>query len=1029
MRRIAILSLVCLATAAQAAEYAQDFDKPLDPAEWTLHGAGKATARVDDGTLRLDMSSLTPGKHAWADLRLAIQAPCTIVWDQQLARDSAHCYTTGIALRDPLGGCVPLGLTGQPMNHVVNLPRGRTDTPLTPGEWYRFTLVIPAARKATLTVVNRRTGRVVVRTPAPLYHLNGTTWWLSFYHNQPRNEPPDAFDQDRGISRFDNLRITAASIRGAEMATYRDAKLRAMDTRTPMTFNRATTWLPLPHTVLAYDRAATLHLTGTQQAASWQANRLCTVESKDATSTTFARPNDLDGADHAAIRSLQWCIRQHPILEYDLTPHAGACSLKITLVCPYLGDGIEVLRTTPTAKPQHGTLDLAKVYRERGLDTHQFAEIGVFVAQHRPPDKAAKQGTADISLKLTGPGALVTTPPVVRTADRASEGVRIHAVLAGANGQPDPKATATAHLGHRSVRMTATGQTGVLAATLTGLDVGTHTVRLLARDAAGHTFENTLRVTITDGDFATWSPKHTAYRLRSGRVLPTLLGDLYAWVPMFDAASVNRRVIPSHAEWQKLTPEQQANVRLMKLRTLNRAEIRTQLESYAARGVRVIRLVPNVSPHEAYLDAGGHVSMHGLESLLLVLDECRLLGLRAVINVFHYPYWSSGTGHYPPWQQYIDAGYRDQGAFTGDTMAPMLRRYLAELLACLRDDPAVLAYSLTGENDQSHGAPWINAMFDYVRTCDPNHPITQEQGGGPQSGGGVPWGYDAFKPTKSAGLGFRTYYTDGSPSDAYMMACARFYRATPPAFTAEVCSGPGWHGGFVRNWTHPDFITKWRDTCWAALLGQQTMAVAWAAPWAMDECRVPQMCAEQIDWTAFRRITPAVALLAPKVDRAAMRRLCQYEAALARLGVDCDYVWPERQPDAARLYPVVLDAREAFVDPVIPAKVLDTLPVTVSDGYSVSFLLSDDRRQMLAYVRNTAEYKLSPGYGHGTKELHRQRTRSSPLTIGLRLFPTGCRYRLYDLDTRRQVREGPCEGHARIDLGETNHDFAIVVTP
>ena len=513
-------------------------------------------------------------------------------------------------------------------------------------------------------------------------------------------------------------------------------------------------------------------------------------------------------------------------------------------------------------------------------------------------------------------------------------------------------------------------------------------------------------------------------------MLPTLLGDLYAWVPMLDAQSVKRRVIPSHADWLKLTPEQRARVGLVKLRTLNRAEIRTQLQSYYSRGVRVIRLAPNVSPHEAYLDAGGHVSMHGLESLLAVLDECRRLGLKAVINVFHYPYWSPGTGKYPPWQQYLDAGYRGPGDFTGAKMAPMLKRYLAELLACLRDDPAVLAYSLTGENDQSHGAPWINAMFDHVRACDPDHMVTQEQGGGPQScAGGVPWGYDAFEPTKSAGLGYRTYYTDGSPSDAYMMACARFYRANPPAFTAEVCSGPGWHGGFAANWTHPDFITKWRDTCWAALLGQQTMAVAWAAPWVMDECRIPQACAERIDWTAFRRIVPAVALLAPKVDRPAMRRLCQYEAALARLGVDCDTLWPDRQPDAARLYPVVLDAREAFVDPVIPAKVLDTLPVAVGDGYSVSFVLSDDRRQMLAYVRNTAEHRLGPGYGRGTQELHRQRTKRNRLTIELRYFPAGCRYRLYDLDEQQQVGEGACEGRARIDLGETSHDFAIVVVP
>jgi len=314
-----------------------------------------------------------------------------------------------------------------------------------------------------------------------------------------------------------------------------------------------------------------------------------------------------------------------------------------------------------------------------------------------------------------------------------------------------------------------------------------------------------------------------------------------------------------------------------------------------------------------------------------------------------------------------------------------------------------------------------------VVRCDPNHRVTQEQGGAAQHcAGGTPWGYDEYKPTKSAGLGYRTYYTDKMKSDAYFMVCGRIYGANAPVFTAEFASGPGWYGAFWENWTHADFITKVRDNCWASLLCRQTMCMSWSAPWTQEERAIPQECLEQIDWSAFRRKTPAVAIRLEKLSEPVLRNLAEYESALAKLGVDYDLLWEGRDTPRAS-YAVVLDAATAPGEPVLGEAVLAGRPVMLSEGYSASYLLSEGARQMIAFVKNTAEYKLGPGYGTGVNELHRQRMWKGPLTIGLRGFADDATFWVYDVDTRELVVTGPCAEAGHIDLGSTGHDFALVV--
>lgn len=221
-------------------------------------------------------------------------------------------------------------------------------------------------------------GQEVWRSEATV-GLAGQLLRLVFYHNQLPAEGVDRYDQDRGISSYRKLTVTAAALVEGDPAAYRDADLRGPDPRTPPAFNRAMRWLGpaegVAGTVLAYDEGAALSLTGKRQVASWLPNRLCTMQPSGPTTSLFTRPNDLDGYDRVALQTLQWCVRQHPVLEYDLRPGAGKCYLKVCLVEPYLGDGIEVFRSRETTEAVSGKLDLGRALADHGLGYHQFGEI------------------------------------------------------------------------------------------------------------------------------------------------------------------------------------------------------------------------------------------------------------------------------------------------------------------------------------------------------------------------------------------------------------------------------------------------------------------------------------------------------------------------------------------------------------------------------------------------------------------------------------------------------------------------------
>jgi len=550
----------------------------------------------------------------------------------------------------------------------------------------------------------------------------------------------------------------------------------------------------------------------------------------------------------------------------------------------------------------------------------------------------------------------------------------------------------------------------------------------------GTTLATPLRIRVHDGRFVErYSAESHSYCLSDGAPLGPLLGDLLAWTPFVGIGTPDERIVHGVEEYRRLCEKDGKpwrSLELCKHRPLTRAQIADYTAYLARCGVRVIRLAPNVSPSEEYLDAGGKLAPRGLEQLSIILEEASRHGILALINLFHYQYGAASIGRNPPVQQYLDAGYRGPADFTSEKMRPLLHGYLEHLLSALRDDNAVLGYSLTGENDQIHGKDWISALFRFVKERAPRHLISYEQGGGIQHAAGRdPLGYADFEATRSAGIGYRTYYTAGHKSDCYFAVNARLYDRAAPAFLAEVASGPGWYGGAGQNWSHPDFITKVRDNFWMSLLFRQPMALSWSACLSEDERRIPTEIARAIDWNAFRRRQPLVAVRVERPDDAQLTRLMEHEAALAALALDYDYLWADAP---AVGYEAVFDARKDFIAPewgkTLPESIRQAQPLRLSPGTSATLLEGQDGT-LVAFLRNTLEYRLGPGYGAGVKELHRQRTKPREVRLEVRDRPGRCRYRVWDIDEKRVVKEGTLDSALELALGATAHDFALLMQP
>jgi hypothetical protein len=1017
---LALLS--CAAFASAQSTLTEPFDT-LRSDLWLLNAGEPGRAALDDGKLILDLTEAKRGKWAYAELHQGITLPARIEWDQCPAHDSVHTYFAGLlvwSLADKAGQQLSAGLGGGGLQRCAFLgPERGPDRIAEEGVWYHLTLDLQPAEQ-TLTLSRRGEAEPLLSMKANV-GLARSPFMLAFFQNDPRLGPAfvDEYDQDRGATWIDNLTISAEKTQPATPpppgTTY--------PYKVPVVFNRATRWITpadgLSRGCITYEAAERMLLTGAQSVSRWL--RLERWDLKDPTAFP-EQPCIEDSAEHRtlfrlptgeteatfALRALQWDIEQHPVMEWDADAEGVEWDLELTAT-----DGVRpftwrLWKSEAATGRTAGRLDALKTYRDAGRP-NRHAEMD-FLLRLRATGDTAEPRQVKLWLALQGQEVIIPRAPIVVPEEEVRrEGVTIEAIFVGGYGGIDTndRRRLEAHFDGRRVPMQRVGGGGVWRGILRDLPVGEHTVKLVGGDAkATPAHPTTVSVTVTDLPYLDhYDQAMRSYCTPEGKAAGPLLGDLIAWIPYKTLAPESRELAFGRDAAQ--------DVILTKWRSVPQADIDRYVQYMAESGVRVLRITPNVSVAEYYLDAGGHLAMHGFEQLSYILAAARRHGLRCVINLTHYPYLYPGTGNNPPVAQYFEAGYRHDFDWTSDRMWESLSGYLSELLGYIGDDPAVMAYTIAGENDQTLPVEWINRAHDLIKEHAPRQMVVLEQGGSIfECRDADPANYSVFRPAADGGVGFRTYDTYRYPNDCFMATAIRFFNLARPSHLGEVACGV--------NRT-PQFITKLRDAMGLALTLQQPMAISWCATMLEDERRPLARAAERIDWTTFRRARPPVAIIIDKPDREQVQRLVQYEEALASIPLDYELI----RPGAARqAYAQVLDARQPFAPPTLDPALA---PLRVSPGSHTSYALSEDRRQLVAYIRNATHYEIRLCDINQVVERCRLDDQLRDLWLELPGIAPGLPYAVWGARSGAELAAGLTAEGTRLDLGSTSADVILVV--
>ena len=186
---------------------------------------------------------------------------------------------------------------------------------------------------------------------------------------------------------------------------------------------------------------------------------------------------------------------------------------------------------------------------------------------------------------------------------------------------------------------------------------------------------------------------------------------------------------------------------------------------------------------------------------------------------------------------------------------------------------------------------------------------------------------------------------------------------------------------------------------------------------------------ELVDWSQpFEEPRIAIRVNSANLSDPERRRvLGQYENWFSARSLMARYLVEDSAAPAGTF---VVDARLPYEDPELPAAFLADRPLRTSRGYRACWLRSADRHTLVAYIFNTANHALiESGNKHLAGRWHRT---PEPVACRMELCsqPAGSsRTRLYDLTTRRGVRECLAAPGEVFDMAPTAHDFLIVVVP
>ncbi|MGB2819489.1 MAG: right-handed parallel beta-helix repeat-containing protein [Phycisphaerae bacterium] len=727
-------------------------------------------------------------------------------------------------------------------------------------------------------------------------------------------------------------------------------------------FNRAMTWLDdkdgVEGAVICYSAQSPLLLTGNKQVSRWFTSKANELTDVDDETTRFVKMEAKAEFDHALLPAFQFHIEQHPTAELEVTEATHPWQFIATVK----GRSGPPLYASPwQEKPGKLTVDLCKLYRAKGYQ-RRFAQLTFAVAVHTKEPK--EPATTVFRLRLRGGSlAVITSLPVIRTAERAkTEGVPIYAVVLDEKGRRLGKDAVGVFAQVADTELPlAQATNGVWKGVAKGLSVGDHDATVVATSLRQYdTFSSSsLRMHVTDGKFIGYDPRLKRLT-EAGKPIGPVAGS-YRGAPMFKGIGTPQEsLVQGQEQWaavQGMVHEGQHFNHGGPLYGFHWWESLTEREldadyAYLARsGWSVVHLCQGWWLWER-LDAGGRIAPHGAEQLAAVTGAARRHGLRLLFALSHYPLGKQSA----PYAQYLEASYQrgDYGRPDSNFYA-MFKGYLAHFTTLFRDDTGIGGFTAAGEGDPDCGPTFVNAVHDFVTSRDPNHLFLCE----PHHGMRQDPNYyrRTWKPLLG---GMRTYFIDRQPIEA---VAAQFRLAA----LGHIFMAEGIFWGYMGGPTHTDrYRERVRQTLYAGLALRNPIMMTWEERVVEDERQVLEQVRRLVDWSRpFRRPRLAIHVGKESLVDAGGKALVRYEQALSRLPLDYACVWGDQPVAPETLY--TIDARRPFEEPAfqsdggkLPDALKGDMPLRLREGFAATYSWSQDRRQLLAFIRST-----SPGPHQG----------------------------------------------------------------
>ncbi len=800
-------------------------------------------------------------------------------------------------------------------------------------------------------------------------------------------------------------------------------------------FNRAMTWHREAEGIVCYSTPATLWLTGVDAVSAWHSDNANEL-TQEGQWTLFCKRSTVRRRDCAVLPAFQFHLGQNPACELEVAESSDDWQFVVSVKGR---SGPPLLASEWRSGPAVMAFDLADALQRKGFDLH-YAElhfvIGLWAKSAEAPSSIR------FKLRLPGHPAVVASLPVVRTAQTArAAGVPVVAVALDAQGQPLGRENVRLYAALRGERVAMEERVGLWRATLPGLPAGDYPVRIEATGELNAT--TVLPIRVTDGQF--WGLDNRRLLARTGRIGGPLSGSYQGNVFVRDAGTDREALVQGQEAWDQWDRTKEPGEHLFYWEALSAAEMDQRFAYLAECGWDLLHVCQHWGIWER-LDAGGRIAPHGAEQMALYLRTAARHGLGVIQALTHYEYLSATSNWHGtvPFTAYLEAGFQSEDFITpgrNPHFETMFRRYLLDYVSLFRDETALFAMTASGEGDATIGHPRAHDVFDFVRAHDPNHmffgeptlilrksPRQYTRGWRQDLFGGRTYAIaDHFHPEYDLGVEFKLYQLGGLAMAEGSWGTSGLYAD----FHREVLKDGGYSSG---TWVGTDrYRLRLRDSLYLGLIHRLPMMMTWDEQIAENEHQLIREIRRRVDWQQpFARPPVAVRLASDDLSIDHRQVLVQYQEALNKLRLDYEFLYhDDPAPESAE---VVFDAAQAFRGPAfvseggsLPEKLKASIPLQVSSAYAVWYAVTDNRTTLLAYLCNNADYAQIPFPLAG--RFHRKPL-AVPLDLQIQNLAAGpLRLRIYNLNLRRLIQEKPMKGRARLELGPTDADYFVLVTP